>query len=447
MSTPRSSIDIHHNSTSPSRGKLRKSRPSTEAEQNILSREDAEWFITLPEAVKRKHFTLQEREILEGRCSYIMLDAADETLYRLGHKRNDSSDSLFSQATITAKRRSMLGEMQGFDIAQMVQEESSSSSSSESLGGFGLGLVADDNEEDLTDVSEDEDQGYDDYHKSLQEDQPSKSSRLSFRRSFPDKVFGFGNVEPSTASPGYHSRRHSLVGRRSLSVEKAFSKASPISHAMSFEPTETCYYQDPEARLKLRVYLASPQKFDEVIEFGFPSTQKEEIEEIRPETSTVRPVDPDFEDKSFLFNDEKGIFEEYDIPLSVALQSDPRVFRESQDLERASMAAIKKTTVRTSCSNNSLRPRIVSNHYRHESATKREMTLRMTLTRPDLRSDEELLYGPTRRSTSTSLSSASESSSMSSFDGNWDGLDTIQESKGFSVKKMWKKVKKGGRAF
>src|SRR5690606_31601361 len=123
---------------------------------------DAEWFITLPEAVKRKHFTPQEREILEGRCSFIMLDAADESLFRLGHKRNDSSESIYSQATITAKRRSMLGELQGFDIAQMVQEEPS-----ESLGGFGLAaLVSDNVEEDLTDVSEEEDQGYDDYHKS-----------------------------------------------------------------------------------------------------------------------------------------------------------------------------------------------------------------------------------------------------------------------------------------
>ena len=35
--------------------------------------------------------------------------------------------------------------------------------------------------------------------------------------------------------------------------------------------SEATYYQDPEARLKLRVYLASPQKFDEAVEFGFPS--------------------------------------------------------------------------------------------------------------------------------------------------------------------------------
>src|SRR5699024_8789531 len=35
------------------------------------------------------------------------------------------------------------------------------------------------------------------------------------------------------------------------------------------------YYQDPEARLKLRVFLASPQKFDEAIEFGFPALEKE----------------------------------------------------------------------------------------------------------------------------------------------------------------------------
>ena len=40
----------------------------------------------------------------------------------------------------------------------------------------------------------------------------------------------------------------------------------------SIDPSAT-HYQDPEARLKLRVYLASPQKFDEAIEFGFPSIE------------------------------------------------------------------------------------------------------------------------------------------------------------------------------
>lgn len=361
-----------------------------------------------------------------------MLDAADETLYRLGRKSNDSSSSIYSQATITAKRRSMLGDLQDFDIAQLIQEENM-------LGGFGFAGVEETVEDDLSDVSDEEDQGYDDYHKSLQEDQPSKGSRLSFRRSFPDKVFGFGNVEPTAAAPGYHSRRHSLVGRRSLSTEKAFTKGSAFSHAVNFEATETSYYQDPEARLKLRVYLASPQKFDEVIEFGFPSTQKDETEEIRPETSTVRPVDPDFGEKSFLFNDEKGIFEEHDFPIST-FQSESNTVRHSQDLDAAAINSFKKTTVRTSCSSNSLRPRIVSNHYRHESTSKREMTLRMTLTRPDLRSDEELLYGPTRRSTSTSLSSGS----MSSFDGNWDSLDTVQEEpRSGKLKKIWRKVTKG----
>ncbi|KAK5196777.1 hypothetical protein LTR16_006689, partial [Cryomyces antarcticus] len=35
---------------------------------------------------------------------------------------------------------------------------------------------------------------------------------------------------------------------------------------------EAKHYTDPEARMKLRLYLASPQKFDEALEFGFPSS-------------------------------------------------------------------------------------------------------------------------------------------------------------------------------
>ena len=44
----------------------------------------------------------------------------------------------------------------------------------------------------------------------------------------------------------------------------------------------TYYYRDPEARLKLRTYLASPQKFDEAIEFGFPSADQQVGSSARP---------------------------------------------------------------------------------------------------------------------------------------------------------------------
>ena len=43
-----------------------------------------------------------------------------------------------------------------------------------------------------------------------------------------------------------------------------------IDSTVSIDAAAT-YYQDPEARMKLRKYLASPQKFDEAVAFGFPS--------------------------------------------------------------------------------------------------------------------------------------------------------------------------------
>jgi len=73
--------------------------------------------------------------------------------------------------------------------------------------------------------------------------------------------------------------------------------------------TDAAYYQDPEARLKLRVYLAFPQKFDEAVEFGFPSTAESKgLSKVRPRTATIRKVESEIEnlpskEGDNLFND------------------------------------------------------------------------------------------------------------------------------------------------
>lgn len=57
-------------------------------------------------------------------------------------------------------------------------------------------------------------------------------------------------------------------------AKPSITKRSDIG---AYDDPNASHWQDPDARLKLRVYLASPQKFDEAIEFGFPSLDRETI--------------------------------------------------------------------------------------------------------------------------------------------------------------------------
>jgi len=127
--------------------------------------------------------------------------------------------------------------------------------------------------------------------------------------------------------------------------------------------SEATYYQDPEARLKLRVYLASAQKFDEAVEFGFPSNK-----DGRPATSHTggHPHTFHLQDESFLDDDDDKRIPSYNLGAKMLSRS---------------------------MSGNPLKPTHMARHYPLTSPGNREMTLRMTLTRPDLRADEGQLYG------------------------------------------------------
>ena len=74
---------------------------------------------------------------------------------------------------------------------------------------------------------------------------------------------------------------------------------------------EAKHYQDPEARMKLRLYLASPQKFDEAIEFGFPATSGHtnvtSMDTTRPATDS-RKISHDVQ--TFLKDDKVSLLEE-----------------------------------------------------------------------------------------------------------------------------------------
>lgn len=189
---------------------------------------------------------------------------------------------------------------------------------------------------------------------------------------------------PSPVSPG-HSRRKSRAlslrtGRPSIAETII---ASPTT-SPSMDP-DAAHYQDPEARLKLRLYLASPQKFDEAVEFGFPSVEvapgrRTSEHPLRKQQSCVGLSDEQgrqevtADDKSSVYSDEISVPESDSPKTPEPLEKPPtRPFRAASDATPP------------------------PHHHHHDvyagSQASREMTLRMTLTRPDLRACNDEIYG------------------------------------------------------
>ncbi|OAA73691.1 hypothetical protein ISF_00592 [Cordyceps fumosorosea ARSEF 2679] len=208
------------------------------------------------------------------------------------------------------------------------------------------------------------------------------SSTLS-RPTTKEGIAPFGGSVLSLHNPpgNGHVRRRS----RALSLMSA-TKQPPVDVAPASPPPimdPAAHYQDPEARMKLRVYLASPHKFDEAVEFGFPSTEQQ------PSSPTTPPKRLDslprnaerggnlrmqtlVEDRRCsLYSDETNATEPDSPRTPDTLEKPSAPFTTSMEQDRDTAKV----------------------DYAQAHAYSREMTLRMTLTRPDLRANESQIYG------------------------------------------------------
>lgn len=139
------------------------------------------------------------------------------------------------------------------------------------------------------------------------------------------------------------------------------------------------------------MYLASPQKFDEAIEFGFPSSTEQESASphyhLPPVTTHSRKFSRDMHtflrDGTLSFfgdsHDNQGLESDGDSVVDLDTPRTPSSAGLSFRLHTRQMSSIDSNGLPAS----------------HPSPgyLNRDMTLRMTLTRPELRADEEVLYG------------------------------------------------------
>jgi hypothetical protein len=169
------------------------------------------------------------------------------------------------------------------------------------------------------------------------------------------------------------------------------------------------HYLDPEARLKLRLYLATPSKFDEALEFGFPSLPSSSHS--RTSTSSTVPSSCINKSSRCRLAATESHKPSPHVPLHDSLDSGIA----SRDFDKeAAWSALSRHSflyyrgsdcgppTRSETSSTATLPLDGASHEIHSfgentendayeyGIVEREMTLRMTLTRPDLRADEAL---------------------------------------------------------
>ncbi|RVD82699.1 uncharacterized protein DFL_007115 [Arthrobotrys flagrans] len=366
--------------------------------QLLLAESDALWYMRLPDSIKRKYFSKEERNILQRRCQELFPDAvADRTIYLLPPRyanRSLTTLTSHSSASINIYEATIEKENTNFDqsykyIDFLDRPSSRSSSLEDTTTDFSSLALPMQNFEptplkaapapvDMTSRRL--------MRRSMSLTKNFRQSRSSFTG------FVFTASTPTTRSHS-HSHSHSL----SYDSMRGSLAGTGLEHDATF-------WQDPDARNKLRLYLASPQNFDEAIEFGFPSltgdasTKKSEVVE------TVSIVTDEPEEKVF----------------NTGLRPRPAT---SGGVESSSRQGSRGLNVPSRLDN-------------------REMTLRMTLTRKDLRAHDDEIYAwqqPLRSPL------GSPDSPLSPLDASLPSLSPIagNQKKNTATKgwkKIWKKI-------
>ncbi|KAJ5212732.1 uncharacterized protein N7498_004378 [Penicillium cinerascens] len=343
----------------------------------LVNQADSQCFSSLPAKVQQQLFSPEEQNRL--RRAYresLILDAADEAFYRRpsirGHRL--SNDSHLSEATLAGGQPSTVfyeSDSEYEDVPDRKMDQSFYDS---------FRWLDEDGDLDLS---------LDEYHAHVADSATGRFKsrrRPSFRRSFSISTHALRHRPTASVPPRLVTSPSipppSPIGSTRRSISRPSSRRQP-SHAprsstSSIDPGAQ-YYQDPDARLKLRVYLASPQKFDEAIEFGFPSSDQNK-EVVTPELpSTPKPVTVSPECTGTFLEDDDGTivgspggsFDESStsrLPLQMRESPSPSVDNPSLLQRRQSSLPGSKVGPQ----------RLPGN---------REMTLKMTLTRPDLRTD------------------------------------------------------------
>ena len=317
------------------------------------------------------------------------MDATDEALYRLGRQANRSVPTLrtsYSTDTSTSSLYSL--EAKGLLDSVADMDGSLMDSFRWMEDGSGMDLTLDDYHQHIVD--------------SAKPATKAVTRKPSFRRTLSLTNMPFcGNLLPSSTAfqpaitptqlprPTARDEYERTSRPQRTDVLKVPPKLNPETDV---DPAAK-HYRDPEARLKLRVYLASAQKFDEAVEFGFPALEEKKNPVRRPSISRQHKTAPTV--LTFYNDDTVSLLDTVDndnndtasLPEQASFNDSVKSATSSTPNNRPSS---RKLSIDHTRNASTFTPGLKSTEpYPQLLSSSREMTLRMTLTRPDLRANNQ----------------------------------------------------------
>jgi hypothetical protein len=384
------SLPIHRSLTlGSSRRRLRKAE--SRRHDQFVAQADAQFFLSLPEKVQRSAFSREEQVLLVGRC--------DQPL-PLPSTPPHQSDQRFADF-----------QFDFYDDDDDAVDSSSSSSTNHQQRGRSRRRPS--SASFASDISPTRTSSHRP-HPALSQDSEStllyldnmspppsrltppttykrtmSLTNLPIRHSTSSAPLLADPPASARATASWHQRAHS----QSVSGRRSSHTPTLVSPGLDAEAT---HYRDPEARKKLRMYLASPQKFDEAVEFGFPSQAGTDTAphryQLPPIATDARNFSRDMQ--TFLRDDKVSFLEDTEEEdKGLASDGDSIADMDSPVTPSSVGQSFRYHTRHQSSNISSLDSNGLPPIHPMTGRLNREMTLRMTLTRSDLRADEDQLYG------------------------------------------------------
>lgn len=197
------------------------------------------------------------------------------------------------------------------------------------------------------------------------------------------------NTTPKARRPWANGRTSSVTSSLSDLKRRRTRRKESLDTTSSSSPIlpDVHYFQDPDTRDLLKTYLTSATKFDEVVEFGFPTDINNSPSEEFPQRMTATRRKPHNAN-----NDAELFLRDGSIPfLSDLEESD-----EESDPEEVNSTA---SPTLSSLSSMDVGPQSATLNFKPwdmgfgGGPGERQMTLRVTLTRPELRASDKDIYG------------------------------------------------------
>lgn len=368
-----SACELQRHSPSPQRSYV-ELRP----DQTLLTEEQAVWYLTLPEKVRRQQFSKEEQTLLTEQCEKRLQDARQGSPAELDElERSASIDCNLSRASSQQSAH-----LTSDDGQQVSDNESSSQDSLETVDAeMAIFKLYSRKRASVATAVKDV--------PPLPTVPPppppnARPKRRSIHRALRLTPLALPppTLAPLPAMPSPSTMRNFKVAAR---LSRPY--IDPIIVPPAAPSLQAASYRHPQARKHLRQYIASPENFDEAIEFGFPSP------ELPPPSSSGTDTSlPFLKDPSLHSNDGD------DASIDTNSPSTPTVAPEDVH-RRVAQSASFDSGIGLPLQINAMNCKTLQSRS-SSSTSNRDLTLHMTLTRPGLKATEEKLYSYQRTQTS-----------------------------------------------